>query len=65
MMFSVCENTNLKEKNDKFGDVQVVHCPIVFRVLLNYSSSNIKVTIWRRTTLGATTGFSSLCLLDS
>ena len=25
MMFSECENTNLKEKNDKFGDMQVVH----------------------------------------
>ena len=25
MMFSVCENTNLKVKNDEFGDMEVVH----------------------------------------
>ena len=25
-MFTMCENTNLKGKNDKFGDMRVVHC---------------------------------------
>ena len=25
-MFRVCENTNLKGKNDEFGDMEVVHC---------------------------------------
>ena len=27
MMLTMCENTNLKAKNVKFGDVQVVHWP--------------------------------------
>ena len=40
MIFSVCENTNLKEKDDKFGDMQVVHCyPALFRTF--------QMTHWR------------------
>ena len=33
MMFTVCEHTNLKAKNGKFGDMQVAHYYVMFPIV--------------------------------